>query len=212
MSVKSIFQSRALTLMMSLILHALILMSLFLGFNHTISSTSHARNSTIKTYLIVGELPAVAERLSRHQRALDNSVSDTLSHKAFHTSLKKDQPARQVPKPTIPSDRTQVAAIEKQGSASSELQALSMYLHRKIARHAHYPSGISSLSVSPQVLLQFVVYPDGHISGAHVIRSSGSASIDLAALKALNHSLPFNQASRWLHQPQPCQLMIHFSV
>ena len=168
------FQSRALTLIMSLILHGLLLMSLLLGFNHAISSTSHARNSTIKTYLIVGGFPAVTQSLSRHQRTLDNSVSDTLSHKAFHKSSKKDQPVRQVPKPTTPGDRTQVAAIEKHGTASSELQALSMYLHRKIARHAHYPSGISRLSVSPQVLLQFVVYPDGHISGAHVIRSSGS--------------------------------------
>ena len=212
MSVKSIFQSRALTLLMSLILHALILMSLFLGFNHTISSTSHARNSTIKTYLIIGELPAVTQSLSRHQRILDGSVSDTLSHKVFHKASKKGQPARQVPKSTIPSDRTQIAAIEKHGTASSELQALSMYLYRKIARHAHYPSGMSKLSESPRVLLEFTVYPDGHISGSHVVQSSGSASIDLAALKALNYSLPFNQASRWLHQPQPCQLMIHFSV
>ena len=88
MSVKSIFQSRVLTLMMSLILHGLLLMSLLLGFDHSISSTSHARNSMIKTYLIVGELPAVTQSLSSHQRTLDNSVSDTLSHKAFHKSSK----------------------------------------------------------------------------------------------------------------------------
>ena len=101
---------------------------------------------------------------------------------------------------------------EKQGSASPELQELSMYLYRKIARHAHYPSDVSRLSESPQVLLQFVVYPDGHVSGAHVIRSSGSVAIDSAALKALHQSLPFNQAARWLHQPQSCQLMIHFNA
>ena len=212
MSVKSIFQSRAVTLMMSLILHGLLLASLLLGFDHAISSTSHARNSTIKTYLIVGKFPAVTPSLSKQQLSVDKSISTIPSRMAALKSEKKQPSTTQVSKRVAPSNRTQIAAIEKHGVASSELQALSMYLHQKIARHAHYPLGVSRLSVSPQVLLQFVVYPDGHISGAHIIRSSGSASIDSAALKALNHSLPFNQASRWLHQPQPCQLMIHFKL
>ncbi|HAG61651.1 MAG TPA: hypothetical protein DCL40_01980 [Coxiellaceae bacterium] len=198
--------------MMSLILHGLLLMSLLLGFDHAILSTSHARNSTIKTYLIVGELPAVTQSLSTQQTSPDKRISMISSRKTALKPAKKHPSTRQVSKRTAPSERTQVASIVKHGTASSELQALSMYLYRKIARHAHYPSGVSRLGASPQVLLQFTVYPDGHINGAHVVESSGSASVDAAALKALNHSLPFNQASRWLHQPQPCRLMIHFSV
>ncbi len=198
--------------MMSLMLHALLLMSLLLGFNHSKSSTSHARNSMIKTYLIVGELPAVTQSLSKQQPSIDKSIAMISSRKTASKSVKKHSSTKQVSQSTVPSDRTQVAAIEKHGTASSELQALSMYLYRKIARHAHYPSGMSELSESPRVLLQFTVYPDGHVSGAHVVQSSGSATVDSAALRALNHSLPFSQASRWLHQPQSCQLVIHFSV
>ena len=188
------------------------LMSLLLGFNHTKSSTSHSRTSMIKTYLVVGELSAVTQSLSKQQPSIDKSIAIISSRNTTSKSVKKHSSTKQVSQSTVPSDRTQVAAIEKHGTASSELQALSMYLYRKIARHAHYPSGVSRLGASSQVLLQFVVYPDGHISGAHVIRSSGSASVDSAALKALNHSLPFNQASKWLRQAQPCQLMIHFGI
>ena len=212
MSVNTMFQSRAVTLMMSLILHGLLLASLLLGLDHAVLSTSHARNSTIKTYLIIGALPVVTQSLSKQQTSLEQRISMISSRKTALKSTKKHLSTRQVSNRSVPRDRTQVASIEKHGTASSELQALSMYLYRKIARHAHYPSDVSRLSTSPQVLLQFTVYPDGHIDGAHVVQSSGSASIDSAALKALHHSMPFNQASRWLREPQPCRLMVHFNA
>lgn len=74
--------------------------------------------------------------------------------------------------------------------APAAIQQLLMMIAQKIQQHLQYPSGAISNTEQGQTLLQFSLSPNGQLQNIEIIQSSGSASLDQAAIHAINASNP----------------------
>lgn len=104
---------------------------------------------------------------------------------------------------------TQTAVSTSKPEPSSELLAL---LHAAIQRQQQYPGSAQELQQEGTVTLAFTLSPDGSISNLRVARSSGTESLDSAALSAVRAAVPFQQIDRFLRSPQEYNIDVIFKL
>ncbi|TDQ59600.1 outer membrane transport energization protein TonB [Mesocricetibacter intestinalis] len=75
--------------------------------------------------------------------------------------------------------------LSGKGSSSSEKDAYSHALRREIERHKRYSQRARMMRKQGTVTIGFNLADDGSISGARILRSSGSEDLDNAALSAV---------------------------
>ena len=72
------------------------------------------------------------------------------------------------------------------GNSSDEAAAYRSALRREIERHKRYPQRAKLMRKQGIVTVSFNIAADGSLSGATVVKSSGSDDLDNAALSAVN--------------------------
>lgn len=75
-------------------------------------------------------------------------------------------------------------------------------LHTAIAEKQMYPEIAAALNQTGTVTIQFLLFPDGHLSNISVAKSSGIPSLDTAALAAVQAISPAKAAGSHLQQSQ----------
>lgn len=83
-------------------------------------------------------------------------------------------------------------------SNSSTHSALLQILHTQIQQAQHYPQSALLLHQSGSVQVAFRLFPDGHMEGLKIIKSSSFANLDHAALAAVTAISPVNAAAAYL--------------
>ncbi len=63
-----------------------------------------------------------------------------------------------------------------------------------------------------RITLKFVLHPDGTIEQLRMLKSSGTSSLDAAALKAINDAAPFQKVTEYIHQAQEYQIDVVFEL
>ena len=77
------------------------------------------------------------------------------------------------------------AAVPKSGMIASEKARYQAEIYQKIMAKKYYPRRAKRFKKQGVVLIKFTLSPDGTIHHLHVIKTSGSISLDRAALKAV---------------------------
>lgn len=108
-------------------------------------------------------------------------------------------------KPSAKASSEQHAAIA--GTQMSELTSL---LHTAIQNAQQYPASAQEMGRQGRSTVSFLLHPDGTISDLKLLHSSGTNSIDNAALAAVHDAAPFQQVNRYLQTTKPYQIDVVF--
>jgi protein TonB len=85
-------------------------------------------------------------------------------------------------------------------------------LHDAIANNLIYPNQAVFLNLSGIARVSFILFPSGVIQSIKVIKSSGSAILDQAAVATLHKIVPFVPAEKYLKSSQYFTISIGFKV
>lgn len=89
---------------------------------------------------------------------------------------------------------------QKQGEGDGQhmVDALLALLHAAIQEKQQYPHSALQMGREGRVTLAFVLHKNGAISNLRIAKRSGTASLDQAAIEAVNAAAPFHVAKKYL--------------
>lgn len=90
--------------------------------------------------------------------------------------------------------------------------ALAALLHAAIARQQQYPASAQEQQREGRVTLAFTLFPDGSISNLQIAHSSGTASLDRAALASIDAAIPFQDVNHYLKTAENYQVDVVFEL
>jgi len=226
-------QSRIVSIALSVFIHAMIIVSLFINFKLTAAIHYIVPGKVTMVYLqtrlapvnhhphkvIVAQFHAMLPQPKKPAAKVQHIYSE-----APHVvAMSRDKAVAPGEKPktiqhalTIvknhPSqngmaDHNQHQLPEKKISGE-KLNQLVVYLYKIISQHKVYPEMARELVEQGQVLVAFTLAPSGQISQLHIAHSSGYHRLDRAALETIRSSVPFVDAGRYLHQSQKLTLPV----
>ncbi len=120
-----------------------------------------------------------------------------------------------VPKSADSLNRTKFRDDSKSSAAKSsgqQTEALLALLHDAIQKQQHYPTSAMEMEREGRVTVKFMLFADGTIREARVVKSSGTNSLDEAALIAVHQAAPFNEANRYLNAPREFSIDVVFEL
>ncbi len=174
---------------------------------------------SIKTYLyqeaqtkaapLAQHLMQQAEKItSSNKHAI--AIKKVISQQKPEAQTEKQQAKKQVKTLQALKPATQNAASEKsKGAPTNTLLAL---LHTAIQKQQHYPLSAQQMEREGRVSVQFILLEDGRIKGLHMVKSSGTASLDEAALQAVQAASPFAHINQYLSKAQEFSIDVVFEL
>jgi TonB family protein len=141
--------------------------------------------------------------------AADNNVTERNERK------KPDQHAiaLNTQKPAIAKNQSKQASPLRHASNKGEpMPELIALLHTAIQKAQRYPASAQEMEREGRATLSFTLHKNGTVSELTVLRSSGTSSLDNAALAAVNDAAPFQQVERYLSTPQVYQIDVVFRL
>lgn len=95
------------------------------------------------------------------------------------------------------------------GDERSTLLAL---LHAAIQAKQRYPASALAMEREGRVTLLFVLYKNGAISDLRIAQSSGTESLDQAAIQAVNDAAPFKQIDQHVNKSEEYSIDVVFEL
>ena len=95
------------------------------------------------------------------------------------------------------------------GKPMPELIAL---LHAAIQKAQQYPASAQELSREGRATVSFTLAANGEVSNLKLMHSSGTGSLDHAALAAVMEAAPFQHVAKYLNKPQDYQIDVVFEL
>lgn len=144
----------------------------------------------------ISQIPATIKPIIKQQKIIPHAIP-----------ISKSRPM-QITKPTpLPAK-----AQEKSIGNNENVPELLALLHAAIEQHKQYPATAMEMEREGTVTLRFTLYRDGNIQDLEIQKSSGTASLDTAAIEAVKAATPFKNISKYLQQPQNYQIDVVFEL
>lgn len=190
-------------IMLHLLLLILVLIN-FHGFSKTLN-LGDEKSPAIHSYLYQGKLPKDAFIPEPIKSTVLNVVTD---------SENKISPQKIQPKKATASDKQPQVARKAQNSDAkgNTTDALLALLHNKIQAAQVYPSSALAMQRSGQAMVSFTLLLDGTVSGVQLVESSGTKSLDDAALAAVEHASPFQGVGQYLRASKNFEIAVSFEL
>jgi TonB family protein len=97
-------------------------------------------------------------------------------------------------------------------SQGQEANALLSMLHKAIQNRQQYPLSAQQLERTGRVKVKFTLFPNGVVHAIQMIQSSGTESLDKAALKAINDAAPFKGVNQYIRESQEFSIDVVFDL
>jgi len=85
-------------------------------------------------------------------------------------------------------------------------------LHQAIQNKQQYPASALQMKRQGRVNIAFKLYPNGTISHLRIQKSSGTVSLDQAAITAVRLAAPFSEINHYLHTPEDFTIDVVFAL
>lgn len=199
-------------LLLSLLLHSFLLSMLccFVDFSNELKIGSLKREN-VAAYLSFAQQNVVKVTLSEQQSKQEKNL--TVTHKEALPLLKQPITKKPVKKEKPIKYLTQKKASEARLSAKlsgEKVDEFLLMLHDAIAQKQVYPLAAEEMGRKGRVSIAFTLTLEGKLVYLHIAKSSGTSSLDEAALAAVREAAPFLQAKRFLTKPTPFQIDVVF--
>jgi TonB family protein len=106
----------------------------------------------------------------------------------------------------------QLSTPQSEASGGQKKSELISLLHTAIQKQQHYPASAMQLEREGKATVMFTLYANGSISHLQVAQSSGTASLDEAAMAAVHDAVPFTEVRQYLHEPQVYRIDVVFEL
>lgn len=168
-----------------------------------------------RTPLSIGEETMVVQSYTYHEKT--PSLFKTISPPTLKTQLEKKieknalalERKKTPPKPENSVETSSMVASQKSGEKQNALLSL---LHEAIQREQHYPESARALEREGRVTVKFNLYQTGEVSHVRVAQSSGTYSLDEAALKAVLKASPFKGVASYVTTTQEYSVDVIFEA
>lgn len=120
-------------------------------------------------------------------------------------------------KDTIISTKKMTESISAPSAAAKaskgvQVDELLQVLHAAIQKQQHYPESAMLMEREGRATMQFTLLPDGSIHNLRLAKSSGTESLDHAALAAVRDAAPFKQVERYLSESKEFIIDVVFEL
>src|SRR5690606_18782320 len=105
-----------------------------------------------------------------------------------------------------------VIGHQRAATKGESMPALIALLHTAIQQTQHYPASAQEMEREGRATVAFTLHQNGEVSDLKVTHSSGTKSLDSAALAAVHDAAPFQHVDQYLHDAQPYQIDVVFSL
>ncbi|MBV9575515.1 MAG: TonB family protein [Gammaproteobacteria bacterium] len=146
-------------------------------------SLANAANSSSKqTFKQISKLPSQQKSILTHKTQEKINTNKKIIHTKTSTTMSK----------------------------GAEANTLLTLLHAAIQKQQHYPPSALAMERQGRATVSFTLFTDGSVQHIHLTQSSGTASLDEAALAAVREAAPFKEALRYLHNTQEYSIDVVF--
>lgn len=203
-------------LLSALLLHGILVAVIVSQVKNAPSPTPTGTSSALHTYLYAAttHVPTRPKALTPPKPVIAHDVPLPLAKTA--TTVKTLAPPEEpVPAEAIPASKstnTDLDAASAVGEAAQPPEALLALLHNAIQQQQHYPEGAVAMHRQGSATVAFVLTPNGTIQQVHLVKTSGTPSLDDAALTALQAAVPFQGITPYVHTAQAFQIAISFEL
>lgn len=178
------------SLSISFAFHLLLFAILFLCFDFSAPAIKKPGNADIKMVRSYLYQPSQPE-------AKPTALTGLLKHQKEIKQKKSEPESPPAPKTTTI------------GKSADELLAL---LHAAIQQKQHYPISALQMERQGRVKLGFTLFINGQIENLRIISSSGTESLDHAALLAVKKAVPFQRIENYLTSAQEYNVDVVFEL
>jgi TonB family protein len=180
------------TLMISAMAHVSVLIVMGIKWHTVLPETNQGESKALATYIY-------HEDLSKPQKIVNQLKKASLINQTQKTHHSQENQQEQLHK-------SQMAGNSK---PISELIAM---LHAAIQKQQHYPASALQMGREGSAIVGFTLFPNGIIDHLEIVKSSGTATLDEAAIAAVHDALPFKGIDKYLSMPQKYQLTVAFEL
>ena len=112
------------------------------------------------------------------------------------------------------SKKAQPMQLHKSQLAGNDrpLPALVTLLHAAIQKQQRYPASAWQMEREGNTTVTFILFPSGLIAQLKITKSSGTPTLDEAAIAAIHNALPFKGIDKYLGVPQAYQITVAFEL
>lgn len=125
---------------------------------------------------------------------------------------KKSDPSSDALKKMEASKTASQPPAASNSSKGAQVDELLAVLHTAIQQKQNYPENALQMERQGRATMKFTLFPDGSIKGLHVAKSSGTESLDLAALAAVRDAAPFSRIDQYLSESKEFSIDVVFEL
>ena len=192
--------------LISLSLHVLILscMLIFFDKQREVSSLNGAIEHTIESYIDTeSHFTKASMTTSKNEKVVSKNI----------IKFSKQPMQKKIKKQLMSQTSTDKHPSSSQTSGRAEMKnELLTLLHTAIQNHQHYPLMAMEMERQGRTTVGFILFPDGSIKNLHMVQSSGTQSLDQAALEAVQNAAPFKEIHRFLDSAQAFNIDVVFEL
>lgn len=190
-------------LFISVTLHALLffLISLYLEFVTESPKLGNTQALLLNSYIYSGDFlqsQATAVKQTNIQQKKSVKLDKQALKKASYKNNKVETLANPIATNSI-----------SQGEQAQTLVAL---LHDAIQKEQQYPPSAQQMERQGRVTVAFTLLMDGNIEDLRIMSSSGTTSLDRAALAAVNQAAPFSRLTKFIQNAKEYQIDVVFEL
>lgn len=163
------------------------------------------------------------KKLSHSEMMAMQPFREPIANTLFEEERIKHIATKKILKPKAVTNQTKTTLHLKSQSLSQETQSpmhhagkrndeLVAFLHAAIQARQRYPIAALQMERHGRVSVRFVLYQNGSISHLRIAKSSGTASLDEAAITAVNDAAPFTDAKNKLKNAQEYSIDVVFEL
>jgi TonB family protein len=176
-------------LLYSLILHAGIVLLLFFSFNKNSENHENRQvNQTLTAYL------NLTLSASHHPQEKSKNIKNTKINK--FNKIKEIKEIKENIGNNIKNNTDQLLAL----------------LHTAIENAQFYPDSAQQMEREGSASVEFILHINGSITDLNLLHSSGTSSLDEAALEAVKKAAPFQHVEKYLRVPEKFNIDIVFKL
>jgi TonB family protein len=195
-------------------LHFLIFFAVGIYFNFSKSNYLMGKpaETTINSYIYHSDRPAVLKTkpLTAKMHLMPQYVTQktpVIEKKALKLAAQKS--IKTLAKQTV-TEKTEVSSKAGGRSRGQSVSTLLALLHTAIQQHQHYPLSARQMGRHGRATVKFVLLTDGSVNAVRIEKSSGTVSLDQAALAAVHEAAPFTQVKQYLQEPREYSVDVVF--
>ncbi len=166
----------------------------------------------LSLYIDSKTIPVSVNQISSMHAYLSKNISNqTIPSLKFTLSSQKNKIFSKENKSTSSSDASPMTK-RVMGTPSSSFNELVSLLHQQIQARQIYPPQALEMNQTGRVVVAFLLTPNGMASDIHLVKSSGNANLDNAALSAVKAATPFQGVAHYLQTSEHFQIDIVFAT